>query len=304
MNIVIFGAGAIGSLFGALLAKNNSVVLVGRGLHVTRIRQNGLIIKGKTRLSVMVPAGESIEDVNFPPDIILLCVKSYDTETASKDILPIIHKQTIVISLQNGLDNITTMMRNVKKNHIIAGVTTHGAFFSKPGEIIHTGKGKTIVGELDGSQSKRLESLVTLFHKAGIETKMSGSIQKEIWKKAIVNSSINPLTAFLECKNGYLLKNPLMEKLVEYVCRESTLLTASGGIMVSPEEMVETTKGVIRDTLGNYSSMHQSLQQGKKTEIESINGVFKRIGAERNIDASMNSILVELITALEKQQHP
>jgi 2-dehydropantoate 2-reductase len=298
MNIVVFGTGAIGSLFGALLTKQNKVVLVGRAPHITYIQQKGLTIKGKTHLTVNVPAVESTKEVPLSTDLILLTVKSYDTETASNQVRPLLHDQTMVVSLQNGLDNIEKIEQNIEKKHILAGVTTHGALFSSPGTIIHTGKGKTILGELDGRPSERLKTLISIFNQAGIETQMSTDIKREIWRKTIINSSINPLTAFLGCKNGYLLENPLLEKTVEYVCTESSRIASSKGIIASPVEMIEKTKEVIRDTAENYSSMLQSIQQGKKTEIESINGVLLRIGTEQKIDTPLNRILFELITSV------
>ena len=101
MKIVIVGAGAIGSLFGALLAKNNTVVLVGRAPHITAIQHNGLNINGKTHLHVTLSAVESVKDVPISPNLILLTVKSYDTETAIKQTLPLIRNETVVVSLQN-----------------------------------------------------------------------------------------------------------------------------------------------------------------------------------------------------------
>jgi len=298
MNIVVFGSGAIGSLFGALLAKQNKVVLVGRAPHITCIQQKGLIINGKTRLTMRVSAVESIKEVSFSPDLILLTVKSYDTETASSQIRPLLYNRTMVVSLQNGLDNIEKIEQNIEKKHILAGVTTHGAFFSKPGTITHTGIGKTFIGELDVSRSKRLASLSQIFNQAGIETQISTEIIREIWRKVIINSSINPLTAFLRCKNGYLLENPLLEKTVESICKESSLIASSEGILVSPLEMIRKTKEVIQDTNPNYSSMLQSIQQGKKTEIDSINGALLRIGSKHKIATPLNRILFELITSL------
>jgi 2-dehydropantoate 2-reductase len=298
MNIVVFGSGAIGSLFGALLAKQNKVVLVGRAPHIKCIQQKGLTINGKTHLTVNVPAVESTKEISLSADLILLTVKSYDTGTASNQVRSLLHDQTMVVSLQNGLDNLEKIEQNIEKKHILAGVTIHGALFSAPGTIIHTGKGKTILGELDGRPSERVNTLISIFNQAGIETRISTDIKREIWRKAIINSSINPLTAFLGCKNGYLLENPLLEKTVEYVCIESSRIASSKGIIVSPVEMIEKTKEVIRDTAENYSSMLQSIQQGKKTEIDSINGVLLRIGTEQKIDTPLNKILFELITSL------
>lgn len=295
MNIVVFGAGAIGSLFGALLSKKNKVVLVGRAPHVTCIQKNGLTIKGKTHRSVKVAAVESATDVRFIADLIILTVKSYDTETASKAIRPCMSDSTMVLSIQNGLGNIEKIGNSIHKCHILAGVTTQGAIFSKPGGIIHTGEGNTILGELHGTQSARLKNLVDLFNEAGIKTQETSDIVTEIWIKTIINSSINPLTAFLRCKNGYLLENPLLEKIIERVCTESTRVATSQGISTSPLEMIEKTKEVIRNTAKNYSSMLQSIQQGKKTEIDAINGALIRIGTNQNIDTTLNRILTELI---------
>jgi 2-dehydropantoate 2-reductase len=297
MNIVIVGAGAIGSLYGGLLAKKNKVVLVGRAPHITTIQKKGLTIKGKTRLSIKVPSVESTKNISCIPDLILLTVKSYDTEAASKQILPIMADQTMVISLQNGLDNIEKIEQIIEKNHILAGVSTDGAILSKPGEITHTGEGTTILGELNGHQSKRLKTLVHIFNETGIKTQISDDIVKEIWIKAIINSSINPLTAFFGCKNGYLLENPLLEKIVERVCAESTLIASSERIPISFLETIKKTKEVIQDTAQNYSSMLQSIQQGKKTEIDSINGTLMRVGTNNNIDTTLNRVLTELLTS-------
>jgi len=298
MNIVIVGAGAIGSLFGALLAKNNTVVLVGRAPHITAIKHNGLNINGKTHLHVTLSAVESVKDVPISPNLILLTVKSYDTETAIKQTLPLIRDETVVVSLQNGLDNIEKIEHFVDKDRIVAGVTTHGAIFSNPGVIRHTGKGKTFLGQLDNTRSKRLEDIISLFNEAGIETQLSADVVKEIWAKAIINSSINPLTAFFNCKNGYLLENPLLQKIVEAISAESTNIAQAEGINLTAPDMIQRTKEVIRDTARNYSSMLQSVQQGKKTEIDSMNGKLVTIGKQHRIDTTLNKILVELVTSL------
>jgi len=298
MNIVIVGAGAIGSLFGALLAKNNSVVLVGRAPHITAIQHNGLNINGKTHLHVKLSAVESVKDIPISPNLILLSVKSYDTETAIKHTVPLIQDETVVVSLQNGLNNIEKIKHIVDKDCIVGGVTTHGAIFSNPGVIKHTGKGKTILGELDGIRSKRLENIVRIFNEAGIETQVSNDIVKEIWGKVIINSSINPLTAFFNCKNGYLLENPLLQKIVETISEESTNIAQAEGIKLTTPDMIQRTKEVIRDTASNYSSMLQSVQQRKKTEIDSMNGKLVTIGKQHRIDASLNKILVDLVTSL------
>ncbi|MFX1453344.1 MAG: ketopantoate reductase family protein, partial [Promethearchaeota archaeon] len=159
MNIVIMGAGAIGSFLGALLNKNNNVILVGKKPHISAIKKSGLVIEGKTNFKLKISAEYSTDKINFKPDLIFLTVKSYDTEPAIAQIFELINEKTLVISLQNGLDNLDKIKKYVNEEKIIAGVTTHGAFYSKPGIIKHTGIGTTIIGELNGNITKRVKDI-------------------------------------------------------------------------------------------------------------------------------------------------
>jgi len=301
MNIVILGAGAIGSLFGALLFKKNNILLLGKASHVHAVKANGLTIDGKTCLNVNISAEDSVEDIPFSVDLLIVTVKSYDAESAINQAKKIINDDTVVLSLQNGLDNVKVIEHVVDRKQIIAGVTTQGAFFSKPGCIVHTGVGKTILGELDGESSERIKNVNDIFNQVGIKTVVSKSIIKEMWVKAIVNSSINTLTAFFKCKNGYLLENFILEKIVEKICQESTNVADAYGINLSYLDMVQKTKEVIRNTSENYSSMLQSVKRGKKTEIDSINGTLIDIGRSYDVDVSLNAIMMSLIKTLSEK---
>ncbi|OGS40399.1 MAG: ketopantoate reductase [Euryarchaeota archaeon RBG_13_31_8] len=298
MNIIIFGAGAIGSLLGAHLSKNNNVLLIGRKSHVSSIKKNNLIIKGKTNLKVKINAEESVNLAKFKPDILILTVKSYDTEQAILQAEKIIDENTIILSLQNGLDNIDKIKQYISYEKIIAGVTTHGALVSKPGIILHTGKGTTILGELNGKKTKHIVDIINCFNKSGIETSFSKDIIKEIWCKTVVNSSINPLTAIFDCKNGYLLKNPVLENILEKICKESSNIARADGINISYKNALEKTKDVIRKTSENYSSMLQSLKKDGRTEIESINGKLVEIGKKHNVETLLNKTLIYSIKSL------
>ena len=134
-----------------------------------------------------------------------------------------------------------------------------------------------------------------IFNKANINSIVSKDIFIEIWYKAIINSSINPLTTIFKCKNGYLLKNPILEKILERVCIESTLVANSHGINITHQNALNQTKEVISITSENYSSMLQSLKKGKRTEIDSINGKLLEIGKIHKIDVSINSAIVNII---------
>jgi len=298
MNIVVMGAGAIGSLFGAFLSKKNDVVLVGRSSHVNAINKNGLTIKGKTQLNVKIHAVDSADKIPFSPDLITITVKSYDTETAIKEIKSHIGDNTIVLPLQNGLDNIEKIKKHVSREKIIVCTTTHGVVFSEPGFIKHTGIGITILGALTNKNTQNVKNIANILSDVGIKTAVSNDIIKEIWIKAIVNSSINPLTALFNCKNGYLLENPILENILEKICEESTSIASASGIDVKPSDMIRKTKEVVKETYENHSSMLQSVLQGKKTEIDSINRKIVEVGKKHNIKALMNEILVYSIKSM------
>ena len=295
MNIVILGAGAIGSLFGALLSKHHNVLLLGRKPHVSAIQSNGLQIQGKTIFHDTISATDTVKDVFFNVDLLILTVKSYDTIKAIKQAKPIISKNTIILTFQNGLDNIEKIQSVISNNQILAGITTHGAVFKSPGVVNHTGIGRTIIGELDGTEIKRLKNIVGLFDKANIQVKISHDILKDIWQKAIINSSINPLTAIFQCKNGYLIENPVLFHLVSCLCEESTNVAKSMGYTFTKKHMFEQTIQVINETSNNNSSMLQSVERKSQTEIDSINGKILTFGRKNNISVLLNEAVCFII---------
>jgi len=295
MNIIIFGAGAIGSLFGFFLAKNNNVILIGRKEHVKAIKKNGLKITGKTQAIKKINAETKIENIHFNPDLLIITVKSYDTEKAIKISRKIIKNNTKIITIQNGLDNIEKIKNHTNKDKIIAGITTYAALIQKPGVIKHTGNGETILGLINKKKTKKIEEINKIFNQSGIKTKISKNIKKEIWEKAIINSSINPITTIFNCKNGYLQKNLILKKLIKKTCRESTNIANTQNINLSHEKMYKKTLVVINNTKNNRSSMLQDFMKNKKTEIDSINNIIVKIGKMQDKKVFINDSLVKII---------
>jgi len=295
MNILVMGAGAIGSFFGGILSKENKVILVGRKKHIDEINKNGLNIKGKTNLKIKVKAVEKIHNLSEIFDLVLITVKAYDTAIAAKEVKKVIFDKTIVLSMQNGLDNIKKITSYIDRKKVIAGITTNGVIFEKPGIIVHTGTGYTTMGGIDSKKDDRIDRIIRTFNESGIKTSLSKDIRKEIWEKAIANSSINTLTTFFKCKNGYLLKNPVLERLVERVCMESTKIARANNIFLDYDEMISKTKSIIKDTKDNYSSMFQSFLNKKPLEIDCINGILIELGKKKNVVTTLNEILIRSI---------
>ncbi len=297
-HIVFFGAGSIGSLFAAKLANrypDYTISVVGRKDHVDAIKKNGLRVSGESDFCVKVPAFESIDEVPSKISLLFLCVKNYQTEEAVVQIKDHLSKECVIVSLQNGLSHLEVLKQNFEDHEIVVGVTSHGAQKLQPGVIEHTGIGFTTIGNLTNASDKRLSQICTLFSESKIVTSSDVDIVSILWKKAIINSSINPITAFLEVENGQLANNPILKDFVSAVCAESCAIARARGFDIEFDSALDKTFEVIAQTKKNKSSMLQCVLAKKKTEIESINGVFVSVGSSLGIDAHLNSLLMHLI---------
>lgn len=313
MEVIVLGAGALGSLIGGLLAQKYPVTLIGRKEHISAIRERGLRIAGKSDITVYPEAVEGVAELNrstctggASSELIILTVKSYDTENAVREALPIIHERTVILSLQNGLDNelrIVNCLRNsgisTGNEGVLGGVTCHGATYLEPGIIYHAGTGETIIGTLDGAITPEAEQICRMFNAVGIETSLTRDIEQELWVKAVINASINPLTALAGIPNGQLLEIPELTGLMEDICREACAVASAAGVPLSAEELIERTKNVARSTAANKSSMLQDIEHGRRTEIDAINYAIVRAGKDHGIATPINATIVKLMKALE-----
>ncbi|MFA4639673.1 2-dehydropantoate 2-reductase [Pyrococcus kukulkanii] len=295
MKVYILGAGAIGSLFGGLLAKAGvDVLLIGRDPHVKSIGERGLVIKGIINEEIRVNATTSIPKEK--PDLIILSTKAYSTEDAlnsAKDIV----RETWVLSIQNGIGNEDKILRIGGK--AIGGITTNGAILKEPGIVEWKGKGITIIGLYPQGHNEFVEEVAELFNKAGLETHTSDNIIGWIWAKAIVNSAINTIGSILEIKNGLIKDNQYLLSAAMEVIKEGCRIALQNGIEfeVPPMELFFQT---LEQTKDNYNSMLQDLWRGKRTEIDYISGKIVEYGKYVNLEAPMNSLLWALVKAKEE----
>jgi len=301
VNVIVYGAGALGSFFGGLLSTQHQVTLVGRPAHVQAVKREGLRISGETSLVAHPAAVTSLSEAPdaVHSDLVLLTVKAFHTRQAVEDVAA--HTSAPLLSLQNGLGNEEAIAEGAGEGRALGGVTTHGVLFVEPGHVRHTGSGDTIVGELDGSLSPRVRRIADGFSAAGIPTLVSSDIRRDLWRKALVNAAINPLSAVLRCKNGYLLENPHARRVMEDVCEEGSAVARAAGIDVGQDVMDRVTE-VATHTRENLSSMLQSLLAGKRTEIDHINGVIVSRGQEEGISTPVNATLISIVRALEMQK--
>lgn len=305
VKIGIMGAGAIGSVIGGMLARNgDKVTLVGRKSHIDEIRKSGLHIGG-------IWGDHTISDLNAvtePPqecqDIVILTVKSFDTARAAAEAMPMVGTNTVVVSIQNGLGNIETLTSIFGKEKVIGGMAIFGAILTEPGNVrVTVIASETLVGELDGSVTSRVEDLANLLASAGIPAKASDNIMRDIWHKVLYNIALNPLSAIFQVSYGQIADNPDTRWLAKQMINEAfKVATASDqhlGMNAADEYLEILWNEKLPPTRDHRSSMLQDILRGKKTEIEFINGAVVRMGAEYGIGTPYNSAVVSMVKAKE-----
>ena len=303
MKIAVVGAGAMGSLFGGLLASSGedvTLVDVWRE-HVEAINAEGLRIDGPDGSRVIRVKATSDPSSVGPVDLIIIFVKSYDTLKAARDALPMVTENTAFLSLQNGLGNIEKITEVAGSDRVIPGTTAHGCTLIGPGEIVHAGRGPTIIGELNGRETERAREIRDVLMGAGIETEISRNITGALWSKVLVNVGINPLTALNGIKNGELLDDPEIKETMREAVEEAIMVAEAIGIDLGPKDHVKQVYDVARATAMNKSSMLQDVERGRKTEIDALNGAVVRLAKTLGLDTPVNDALTAAVKGLERK---
>ncbi|MHB0870853.1 MAG: ketopantoate reductase family protein [Chloroflexota bacterium] len=300
MKLLVVGPGAMGTLFSGMLSLGgHEVWLLGRRPEVIEAidREGVTIVRGETRQRVAVRATVRAQEVG-PAELVLVFVKAYDTLQACKDALPAVGADTVVLTLQNGLNNVETIASVVGRERVLAGVTAHGATLLGPGLVRHGGEGETAIGELGGRVTERLERVAGAFRQAAIEVVVSRAVSSLIWGKLVVNAAINPVTALLRVPNGQLLGHPETRALMEAVATEVAAVAQARGVVLPYDDPWESVETVCRRTASNRSSMLQDVERGIQTEIDYINGAVAREGELLGVPTPVNWTLTQLVSSL------
>jgi len=295
MRIYVLGAGSIGSLLGALLARaGNDVLLIGREEQVKAVNENGLKVIGVEEFEIKVKA--SLYAPEEPPELLLLTTKSYSTKKALECARNCIGDKTWVLSVQNGLGNEELALKITP--NVIGGITTNGAMLVDWGVVRWTGKGITVIGKYPTGKAEFVEEVAKVFTGAGIETSVTENAIGWKWAKAIVNSVINGLGTVLEVKNGALRDVPELEGISIEIAREGCMVAQQLGIEfeVHPLELLWDT---IERTRENYNSTLQDIMRGRRTEVDYIHGKIVEYAHSLGLEAPRNELLWAIIKAKE-----
>ncbi len=299
MQVTVIGAGAMGSLFGALLQRaGNAVTLVDvRSEHVAALRKRDLTIEDPdgSRIAVRVPATTDA-GAALAADLFVLLVKTPFTAAALKPFAGRIPARAMVLTLQNGIGNDEAITRALgRRVQITLGVTAQTATSLGPTTVRHRSSGPTIIGLPDGQRPAELEAIVATFSDAGIPTRMTRHIFEHVWQKLLVNVGINAPTALANLPNGGLFTDPEMATLVRRLVGEAANVMRAEGIPAPPRDPVDFVRAVAEATKTDHSSMLEDLLAGRRTEIDAINGAIVRLGERHGIDVTANRVVTTLV---------
>lgn len=292
----------MGSLIGARLAQTGCrlALLTTDRQHVEAIRGGGLFIEeldGAVRRFSL----EAYDDAHSLPekaDLVVVTVKSHDTEPAVNSIRGICHDTTLLLTLQNGIGNWEKIAAMVGEQAVLVGSTAQGATLVQPGRIRHGGNGATFVGEFDQPVSARAREVVEIFRQAGLETHASDQMQRLIWEKLLINVGINAITALTGVRNGTIAELEPARRLSRAAVREALEVARVRGFAIG-EEVLDRVIAVAAATGKNRSSMGQDVDRKQRTEINAINGAIVAFAEELGIPTPINQALTQLVQILE-----
>ncbi|MGD8548726.1 MAG: 2-dehydropantoate 2-reductase, partial [Desulfobacterales bacterium] len=263
-----------------------------------QIKNQGIEVQGVTGdYTVKVPAVAN--SISIQPDVVLICVKSYQTKQAAKIIKPWLSPEAFVVTLQNGVGNLEILEEIFGKEKVFGGITAHGSTLLGPGKIRHAGQGETIIGPEEDPNGP-LEKIVSAFNAAGFKTRSIKNVVDLIWGKLIINVGINVLTAITRLKNGRLIEFSGTRRVMENAVKEAVAVAHAKNIRLPYPDPLARVMEVCRDTAENIASMLQDVLKEKITEVDFINGAIVREGNALGIPTPVNHTLTCLVKTIQE----
>ena len=292
MEVLVYGAGALGSLVGGMLARAHDVTLVGRDAHMRRIREDGLRIDGEVNAHVRPRA--VTDGARRSAELALVTTKTYDTDSAAADLAT--GEYDAVCSLQNGLTE--ERLVAAVDPPVLAGTASYGARFLEPGHVRCTGVGEVVVGTLAGGPSALASRIGRAFDAAGVDATTAEDMPRRRYEKLAVNAGINGPSALARVTNGEVRTGPAVDVARE-AAREVATVARADGIDLPDETAIDAVERVAHDTAANRSSMCADVEAGRRTEVDAIYGTIVERAAAHDVDVPTCRTLSALIQGWE-----
>jgi len=303
-QVAVVGAGAVGCYYGGMLARAGApVTLIGRPAHVAAIVRDGLLLE-TLRFSERVRLSASTEVAAARgAQLVLFCVKSTDTDAAARELAPYLSPDTVVLSMQNGVDNLERLRSRVR-GPAFAAVVYVAAAMAGPGHVRHTGRGDLVIGALpaDGPRDEGpvLERLAARLQRAGIPCVVSDNVEGELWVKLLINCAYNAISALGRARYRRIGASPAALGVMQEAVREVIAVAQAAGVRLPDGDLLEQARRISESMSGATSSTAQDIARGKRTEIDHLNGYVVRRGEELGIPTPVNRTLHALVKLLEE----
>ena len=300
-QILMVGAGSVGGFFGAHLAKNNpNVSFLLRPKTLAAVKQNGLTIRSaKGSFTVHPPAASDPRDLP-KPDLIILSVKAYDLDEVLNQIEPVLTDQTVILTLQNGVDTEDRIVARFQRDCVVGGVAFIYSKIAAPGVIDHYKKGAVAIGEMMGHHSPRLLAIADLFKQAGIPCQLTDDVRRSKWEKMCWNCVFNPLTVMIDDKVAKALDHPEMLRVIQQIVGEVMAVAAAAKVPLA-DDMAEKVVRWTQEIRDIHTSMYDDWKAGRPTEIDFLNGYVAKIGREFGIPTPANDLLTAVIKTVTER---
>jgi len=302
MRILIMGTGGVGGYYGGLLAKDgNDVTFIARGAHLYAVRHEGLKVKSVHGDFVISPASATDDPARVDPvDLVLFCVKTYNTDEAADAIRPSVAPETVVVSLQNGVDAAERIGRVIGMEHVLGAATWLSSAVEAPGVIRQVSEFRRIVfGELDGRRSARIQSIHEVLKNTGITVEISESILKVLWTKFVFISAASSLGSLTRLPMGDYRSVPETRALITGLMQEVESLARAQGIPLDGDVVQKSLQ--FMDDAGPHikASMQLDVEAGRRTELESMVGVIGRKGRELGLPTPVADFVYASLLPIE-----
>jgi len=299
MKIAMMGSGGVGGFFGGRLAHAGyDVCFIARGAHLAAMRERGILIENKQQGEIRVPKVRATDDPAQigRVDLVIVSVKLWDTESAAKQIKPLVGPQTGVLSLQNGVIKDDILRRELGAAAVMGGVGYVATHISRPGVIHQTGTMQRIVlGEYDGTKSARATFLHEALVRAGVNAELSDDVRRAIWEKYAFLVGLSATTTTMRMPIGPIRENPQTRGFLRDLIREAVAVGRAHGVAL-PEDYAENRlafgDGLPADMT---SSMHHDLERGSPLEVNWLSGGVVQLGAAKGIPTPANRAVCDIL---------
>ena len=304
-HIAVVAAGAVGSFYGAMLARaGHKVTLIGRPAHVQATTRDGLKLDLSTSSATEIIRIEASSDLSSlgTADLVLFCVKSTDSASVALQIAPYLAPHALIMSLQNGVENAALIAQHVP-HAVIPSVVYVATEITAPGCVKHHGRGELVIGTMQVSRlsnpQKILQEIVMLFGSAQVPVQISPNVMAELWSKLMINCAFNAISGLAQIQYGKLAALASVRSTQTALVKEVIAVAYADGIHLSETVALQAVEQISVTMGSQKSSTAQDMARSKPSEIDHLNGFIVRRGQALGVATPVNQALFALVKLVE-----